>query len=372
MRILAAGDHFVRPDLFDAALRRELAPELARGGLELRLATLTLPWPHEPFGPVGGDHDSGRRGQRIEPSPDAVREASGTEEELVEALRGASVCVTQMAPMTGRVLAACPRLRMVAVSRGGPVNVDLAAATRHGVAVSYAPGRNAPAAAEFTLGMMLAAMRRIPTADGELRAGRWRGDLYAYEESGTELSGATVGLVGYGAVGRIVGRALRALDARVLIADPYVDAAVARADGVRPVALPDLLRGSAVVSLHARLTPRTRHLIDADALALLPEGAVLVNTARGGLLDYAPLPEALRTGRLGALALDVYDSEPPPADWPLHAESRVVTTPHLAGATRQTAHRAAAIAAAEVGRHLRGEELAHPANPEVRLTGVRS
>ncbi|WP_250301499.1 2-hydroxyacid dehydrogenase [Streptomyces sp. NBC_01387] len=342
MRILAAGDHFVRPDLLRAALIGEL-------GAAHEITELTLPWPHEPFGPVGDVH-----------------EASGTEDDIIEALAGAEICVTQMAPFTEKVFAASPDLRMVAVSRGGPVNVDLAAATRYGVAVSFAPGRNAPAAAEFAVGLMLTAMRRITTADAELKRGRWRGDFYAYDEGGIELDGATVGLVGYGAVGRIVARVLRAFGAHVLVADPYTDPTAARADGVEPVALDELLRRSSVVSLHARLTPETRLLIDAGKLALLPPGAVLVNTARGGLLDYAPLPGLLRSGRLGALALDVYDIEPPPADWPLHDAPNVVAAPHLAGATRQTAHRAAAITASEAGRFVRGEKLAHPANPEVQ------
>ncbi|MET8180625.1 2-hydroxyacid dehydrogenase [Streptomyces sp. NPDC005336] len=341
MRVLAAGDHFITPELIAAALLDQLDPD----GLDI--GELTLPWPHEPFGPVDG-----------------VSEASGTEEQLIEALLDAEVCVTQTAPFTERVFAARPELRMVAVARDGPVNVDLVAAARAGVAVSFAPGRNAVAAAEFTIGMMLAAMRRIPTAHAELRAGRWPGDLSAYQEAGGELDGATVGLIGYGAVGRIVARVLRAFGARVLIADPYTDGEAARADGVEPVKLDELLVRSEIVSLHARLTAETRHLLDAGRLARMRPGAVLVNTASGGLLDYAPLPEALRTGRLGALALDVYDIEPPPADWPLHSAPNVVTTPHLAGATRQTAHRAAAVTAAEVGRYARGERLHHLANPE--------
>lgn len=347
MRILAAGDHFVRPELIRAALHRELDTD--QGPADIDVAALTLPWPYEPFGPVAG-----------------VREASGTEETLIEALAGARISVTEMGAFTARVFDARPELRMVAVCRGGPVNVDLAAATRHGVAVSFAPGRNAPAAAEFAIGLMLAALRRIPTADAELKQGRWRGDFYAYEESGDELDGATVGLVGYGAIGRRVARVLRAFGAHVLVADPYADPGAARADGVEPVELDELMRRSAVVSLHARLTPETRHLVDARRLALLPEGAVLVNSARGDLLDHAPLPGMLTSGRLRALALDVYDVEPPPDDWPLHGVPNVVTAPHLAGATRQTAHRAAAITAAEVGRFVRGEKLAHPANPEVQ------
>lgn len=340
MRILAAGDRFVGPELLADALRSELS--------DPDVSTVTLPWPVEPFGPVGG-----------------VDEASGTEQQVIDALGDAEVCVTQMAPFTEEVFRRSPRLRLVAVGRGGPVNVDLRAATRAGVAVTFAPGRNAAAAAEYAVGMMLAAMRRIPASDAELKQGRWRGDLYAYPEAGIELDGSTVGLVGYGAIGRIVARVLSAFGAEVLVADPYTDHETAHGDGVELVELDDLLRRSSVVSLHARLTPETKHLIDADKIALMRPGAVLVNTARGGLLDYGPLPEALRSGHLGALAVDVYDVEPPPSDWALHQVPNVVATPHLAGATRQTAHRAASIVAAEVGRLVRGEPLAHLANPEV-------
>lgn len=343
MRVLAAGDHFVGPELLQSCLRDRLGPSAS-----LEVARLTLPWPVEPFGPVDG-----------------VEEASGSPEQLIEALDGAEVCVTQMAPFTSSVFEASPGLRLVAVCRGGPVNVDLKAATRAGVAVTYAPGRNATAAAEYAVGMILAALRRIPYASAELHAGEWRGDLYAYDRAGLELEGSTAGLVGYGAIGRIVARVLRAFGARVLVADPAVDAEQAAADGVTLTGLEDLLSASSVVSLHARLTPETHRLIDAERLALLPHGAVLVNTARGGLLDHAPLPGALAEGRLGAVALDVYDVEPPPVGWALRGLPNVVATPHLAGATRQTAERAARIVAAEVDRYVGGAPPEHLANPEV-------
>lgn len=344
--VLAAGDHFVGPSLFIEAISERSVTEGTDSSLTF--SELVLPWPLEPFGVVG-----------------AVDEASGTEAELIDALDGADVAVTQMAPFTREVFAGAPGLRFVGVCRGGPVNVDLAAATDAGVLVSFAPGRNAVAAAEFTIGLMLTAMRRIATTDGELKSGTWRGDYYTYENSGLELDGATVGLIGYGAIGRIVARVLRAFGATVLAYDPYADPASITSDGVELTALEDLLRRSSVVSLHARLTPETKHLLNADNLALLPQGAVLVNGARGGLLDYAPLPNLLRSGRLGALALDVYDIEPPPSDWPLLDAPNVVMTPHLAGATRQTAQRAAAIVGDDVARFLRGERPLHLANPEL-------
>lgn len=340
--VLVAGDHFVSPELFTQAIRHRAA------GHDLRFESLRLPWPIEPFGPV-----------------DTVREASGTPDQLVEALGDAEVVATQMAPFTEEVFARCPKLRFVGVCRGGPVNVDLAAATEAGVLVTYAPGRNAAAAAEFAIGMILAAARTIPTSDAELKAGQWRGDYYAYDNAGVELDGSTVGLVGCGAIGKIVARVLTAFGARVLVADPVMTPEDAAEHGVELVNLETLLRRSSVVSLHARLTPETHHLLNADNLALLPEGAVLVNTARGDLLDYSPLPEMLRSGRLRALAVDVYDIEPPPRDWPLFDAPNVITTPHLAGATMRTAHRAADIVAGELSRFLDGQRPKFVANPQV-------
>lgn len=340
--ILIAGDHFVTPGLFRHALSEEA------DAADLTFTEITLPWPHEPFGDV-----------------DQVHEASGTVTGTIEALAGAAVAVTQMAPFTAEVFAARPELRMIGVCRGGPVNVDLEAATDAGVLVSFAPGRNAQAAAEFTVGLILAGMRRIPLIDSELKRGNWRGDYYAWENVGSELNGATVGLVGYGAIGRMVARILQAFGSEVVAFDPYADPASLAQDGVATVTLDELLRRSDVVSLHARLTPETHHLIDARALSLMPRGAVLVNSARGGLLDYEPLPELLRSGALGAVALDVFDVEPPPADWPLFRAPNVVVSPHLAGATRQTAVRAASIVAGDVASFLAGRTPAHVANPRV-------
>lgn len=340
--IAIAGDHFVTPQLFRNALERELGPGNSS------YAELTLPWPHEPFTPIG-----------------TVQEASGSVADTITVLEGAEIAVSQMAPFTAEVFTARPELRMIGICRGGPVNVDLAAATAAGVLVSFAPGRNAQAAAEYTVGLILASMRRIASADAELKQGIWRGDYYAWDNVGAELAGATVGLVGYGAIGRIVARILRAFGSEVVAFDPYADPAALADDGVVALELDEVLQRSAVVSLHARLTDETHHLIDERALQLLPPGAVLVNAARGGLLDYAPLPELLRTGRLGAVALDVYDLEPPPADWPLFAAPNVLVSPHLAGATRQTATRAADIVARDVADFLGGGTPAHIANPDV-------
>lgn len=341
MKILAAGDHFVLSGLLVEELRRELGKDTAE------VKTLDLPWPLEPFGQVA-----------------EVEEASGTEEQIIEALDGVEVLVTQLAPVTRRVLESTKMLRLIAVTRGGPVNINIEAASEKGVAVCYAPGRNAPAAAEYALGLMLAAVRRITDAHASLSSGEWRGEFYTYEECGLELEGTTVGLVGFGAIGSRVAKVLRAFGSEVLVYDPFVDDALLEEVGGRKVDLDELLSRSKVVSLHVRLTEKTRGMIGAREISLMPQGSFLVNCARGGVLDYDALCEALESGRLGGAALDVYPEEPLPKGSRLLSTPNLVLSPHIAGATRETAHRAARIAAAEVGRYVRGERLLNIANEE--------
>ncbi|MBK6018195.1 2-hydroxyacid dehydrogenase [Streptomyces sp. MBT53] len=340
LRVVAAGDHFVLPSLITSAIAEELREH------PFNVSELTLGWPLEPFGRVA-----------------EVEEASDAEDEMIGALRsnsGAQVLVTQMGPVTERVLAACPDLRLIVVCRGGPVNVNLDAAKTHDVRVCFAPGRNAAATAEFTVGTLLAALRRIPQAH-ELLAGQgsWEAGAayYTYEHSGLELEDLPVGLVGYGAVGSRVARVLCAFGARVMVYDPYVHGEI---HGLRVPTLDELLRRSQVITLHARLTPETRGLIGARELALLRPGAVVVNVARGPLLDEEALCDALESGQVSAAALDTYVQEPlPTASRLFGLTDRLVLTPHLGGASRAVAEKAARIAAEEVGRWARGEPLSH-------------
>jgi D-3-phosphoglycerate dehydrogenase len=342
---LLAGDQFVLNSLLREAIAAEADDRVA-------LREIVLGWPVDPFGPVA-----------------EVKEAAGTEEKMLGVLDGIEIVVTEMAPMTRRVIDASEALRLIVVCRGGPVNVNLEAATERGIPVCYSPARNAAATAEYTIGLLLAAMRRIAEGHRDLLAGVWRGDLYAYDVAGIELEGKTAGLVGFGAVGSRVARVLRAFGTEVLVADPYVDPEAVAREGATLVTLEELLPRAEILSLHARLTPESRHLIDREAIARLPDGAVLVNAARGGLLDQEALFDALDAGKLRAAALDVYDPEPPEAGSRVFTTPNLVISPHLAGASRETAERAATIAAAEVGRYLRGEPLRFVANPAAVTTG---
>ncbi|WP_432942953.1 2-hydroxyacid dehydrogenase [Kribbella sp. CA-253562] len=331
VKTLLAGDHFVRNELLAEALS-------ALPDVRFDFREITLPWPLTPYGRVA-----------------EVDEASDAEDELIAALPGVEVAVTQMGPFTERVLESAPELRFLVCCRGGPVNVNVPAATKRGVVVASTPGRNAVAAAEHAVALMMGALRKLPQLQRTLEQGEWRSDLYAYDECGSELEGATVGLIGYGAIGSRVARVMLAFGAHVVVVDPVLDP-TNPPDGIEVVDLDELLTRSDVVSLHARLTDDTRGMIGADQLARMRPGGVLVNTARGGLLDYEATVDALESGQLGAAAFDVFPAEPLPEGSRLLTAPNVVMTPHLAGATRQTAQRAGSIAAEAVAAYLAGRD----------------
>ena len=336
VRILLAGDHFITTEVLADAVGRHVP--------DADLTALLSGFPEEPFRSVGG-----------------VDEATGDEDALIAALAGCRACLTHTHPFTRRVFESAPDLRVLTVCRGGPVNVDLAAASDHGVTVTYVPGRNAIATAEHTVAMVLAAARQIAQRHGEVVGGTWGSDYYRYDKAGSELAGSTLGLVGFGAIGSRVARACEALGMRVLVYDPYL-AGDLPAPFERADALDDLLAASAVVTLHARLTAETRGMIGRRELALMPRGSVLVNCARGGLLDYDALCDALDSGHLFAAACDVFPLEPLPPGHRILSTPRLTVSPHVAGASRQSAHFAADLGAADIACHLRGEEPRYVAN----------
>lgn len=256
-------------------------------------------------------------------------------------------------PLTAEIIGSAPRLRLIQKIGVGVNTIDVDAARRRGVAVCNMPGTNAQAVAEMTLLLMLGALRRANRLDAAARTA-WRLPPVFQDQSG-EVHGRTVGLVGCGAVPRRLAPVLRALGARVLYASrrPKPDTAGERAP------LDALLRSSDVVSLHVPLAPDTARLIDARAIARMKPGAVLVNTARGGLVDEAALADALRTGRLGAAGLDVFETEPAGAGNPLFDLDNVVCSPHVAWLTRETLERSVATAAENCRRLAAGEDLLH-------------
>lgn len=255
--------------------------------------------------------------------------------------------------VTAEVVEASPRLRLIQKIGVGVNTIDLEAAARRSVAVCNMPGSNARAVAEMTIALMLAALRRIAYFDPLMRRGQgWKAELEAFDGIG-EAAGRAIGLVGYGGVARIVAPVLAAMDARVLYT-----ATAPKSDAVAEWReLPELLSEADIVSLHVPLTDETRHMIDLRAIARMKPGAVLVNTARGGLVDETALAAALRSGRLRAAGLDVVTVEPAPAGNPLFALSNVVVMPHIAWLTPETLDRSLGVAFENCRRLRDGEDL---------------
>ena len=256
-------------------------------------------------------------------------------------------------PCTAEMIAAAPGLKLIQKIGIGVNTIDLEAAKARGIPVCNLPGTNSRAVAELTLAMMLCALRRLPSFDASVRRGVWTDPLL--EDGLGELGGRVVGLVGYGAIPRLLAPVLTAMRCRVLYTD---QAPVADALGEFR-SLPALLAEADVVTLHVPLTPETTHLIDAASLARMKPGAVLINTARGGLVDQPALTEALQSGRLAAAGLDVFETEPPDFSAPLFRLPNVVVSPHVAWLSTGTFDRSFVVAAENCRRLAAGEALLH-------------
>lgn len=249
---------------------------------------------------------------------------------VFELCADADVIVTQFCTVTRELVDACPKLKAIGVLRGGIENICSEYAREKGIEVFNAPGRNAEAVSDFTVGMIICEARNIARGHHGILTGRWIRD---YSNSGMipDLPGRTVGLIGCGAIGMKVAKKLSGFDMTLLGYDPFASAERCKEAGIEPVALDELMARADFVSLHARLTAENRHLIDARRLALMKPTAYLINTSRAGLIDEAALVEALRAKKIAGAALDVYEHEPPQPDDPLLALDNVTLTPHMAG-----------------------------------------
>ncbi len=251
-----------------------------------------------------------------------------SEAELVAAVGSADAVITQFARINANVVAAMPRARAIVRYGIGVDNVDLDAARALGLPVSNIPDYCIDEVADHTLAFILGLTRQVVTHSVELRSGQWR--LAVPVPGMRVLREQTVGVVGFGRIGREVVARLLAFKCRVLVHDPMVDAAAITAGGAVPVPLAELLAGSDIVTLHCPSSPATRRLVRPDTLAIMKRGALLVNLARGDLVDTAALVDALKDGRLSAAALDVFDPEPLPADHPLRHLPNAILAPHIA------------------------------------------
>ncbi len=338
-KVAVIGDLFMLSQMFEEALRDRCKL------YEFDISVHDLQWPDQPM-----EHGYAA------PGMDGLKEYMGTADEVVALVADAEILVTHLAPLSAQIMERLPHLRFVAVSRGGPVNIDMNAARERGITVVNTPGRNASAVAEFTIGAILSETRNITRGHDALRKGNYRGDLYRADVAGRELHEMTVGLVGYGEVGRRVVKFLKAFGCRILVSDPYVQlTAEDLRDGVVHASLDKVLDEADVISLHARVTPETTKMINEEMLRRMKPDATLINTARGPLLDYDALYRVMSEGHLRGAMLETFNVEPVPPDLPLLQLPNVTLTPHIAGASVHTVRYAAGLAAEEVRRYLAGE-----------------
>lgn len=336
------GDGFMQPAFFERALSKGLA------GRAVRYKHMQLDWPLKV------------QSTKFDPSL-PVAEFVGRPEHYFEFLADLDILVTHLAPITAESLKRAPKLKVIAVSRGGPVNVEMAAARDRGITVINTPGRNASAVAEFTVASLLAETRNIIRGHLTVAAGEFRREFYHFDHAGPELCELTVGIVGYGDIGTRVARLLRPFGCRIVVADPFKQLTEDDlAAGIRKVELDELLRQADVVTLHPRVTPQTKGMIGRAQIETMKPGAYIVNTTRGQVLDYAALYDALASGHLKGAALDTFDPEPPPADWPLLRLPNVTLSPHIAGASRYSVTKAADMIATDIGLILDGRPPLYP------------
>jgi D-3-phosphoglycerate dehydrogenase len=309
-----------------------------------------------------GMHDPGLRSE-LERTVGDVRynpvKRPLTASELAGLVAGVDGWIAGLDVIDAYVIAAADRLKVIARYGVGIDRVDLTAATRRGIVVANTPGANSVAVAELTIGLMLALARRLCQADRAVRSGQWP------RVPGVGLAGKTVGLVGFGSVGREVARRLTAFGCRVVVSDPHVRPEVISGCGAGRLPLDELLPASDFVCLHAAATPATAGMVDGSFLRKMKPGAFLVNTARGELIDEAALGHAMESGRLRGAALDCFRQEPPGADHPLLRLPQVIATPHTGAHTDEAVNAMGRMALDACLAVLRGQRPVHVVNPDV-------
>ncbi len=312
MKVLAIGDKYIPAEFMDAGLEK-----LREKGIQVDVRE----WKHDTLADL--QHDNLLVEQQ---GPEAV----DLPEELTEEIETYDIVVVQFPPINKAIIEKAKNLKYIAVLRAGTENIDCAYAEIKGIEVLNTSGRNARAVAEFTLGMILSEIRNIARVHTALKAGEWR-KRFPNSDAIPELNEKIVGLVGFGNIGRLVAHYLNAFGSKVVVYDPYIKEAP---QGIELVALEELLATSDVVSIHARLDEETHHLIGEQELALMKSSAILVNTARSGLVDEAALIRALKGKQIMGAAIDVFDKEPIGADHPYVKLDNITLTSHLAGSTR--------------------------------------
>jgi D-3-phosphoglycerate dehydrogenase len=278
-----------------------------------------------------------------------------SEDEALEAVRGANAVLNNFAPMTRKVMAAMAPGAVVVRYGVGVDNVDLAAARDLGVRICNVPDYGVDEVADHAAAMTLALARKLDSYDTGIRAGEWK--IGAMVSGLRSLRDTTVGLIGLGRIARAYAARMAVFGCRVTGFDPFIPEDQIRAAGITPLSRDEVIASANVLSLHVPLTPETRHLIDASAIARMPKGAILINCSRGGLIDEDALAASLASGHLSGAGLDVFETEPLPAGSPLRNACHAIISPHAAFYSDASVDALQRLASEEALRGLRGEPL---------------
>ena len=340
MKILTVTDLFIKKEVVETAIRERL------GYIEdLVIDNYEVDFPITPLMYSDGE----------------VTEFVGSEEDLMDRISDVDHLVVHTSPITEKVLEKANKLKSISVTRGGAVNVNVEAATKRNIPVFNTPGRNSSAVAEFTIGLFIAETRNIARSHETTRQGKWVDDYYMYEKSEYELSSKVIGLMGYGNIGEKVCRLLSGFGCRVIVYDPYIDQVEGNAE---LVSLDTLLAEADIISLHMRVTPETKGMVNMDLLKKMKPSAILVNTARGPLVNYGDLYDALTSSIIARAALDTFETEPIEKDNPLLKLDNVTLTNHIAGASRNAVKISADIMAEDLKAFIEGKEVKNLINKD--------
>jgi D-3-phosphoglycerate dehydrogenase len=303
-----------------------------------------------------------------------IKEAFGDPDYIKQNIKEAEIVLSGFAPITASVMDSDPSLKVIGIARGGPVNVDVAAATDRKIMVVGTVGRNAESVADQTLGFLLSQARQIARHNLAIKTGEYfeqstkigRGkylDSFDFQE----LGGKTLGLIGFGEVGKRVAKRANAFGMKVQVFDPYITVEALVKERCIKNELETLLRSSDFVSIHAKLTPETTHMLNAERLAMMKPKAVIINTARGEIIDERALYEALRSKRIASAALDVFEEDPVKPTNPLLKLDNITVTPHTAGRSPEVERRGYQQVAEATAKYLHGEKIKRNqlANPNV-------
>lgn len=271
-------------------------------------------------------------------------------EELNEAVEDVDVIVTHHTPVSEKLINAS-NASYIGVCRGGVENVDVKAAAKKGIKVMRTMGRNAEAVSDFTIALMLAQLRNVAKGHEALIKGEWK-KKYANSGFMGDMAGKTVGLIGFGYIGKLVAKKLSGFDVNLIVYDPFINEDVLKEYNAKVASLEELCSQSDIISIHARLSQETKGLIGKKEISSMKSTAYLVNTARAGLIDEAALMDALENHKIGGAALDVFWTEPLQEDHPLHKMDNVTITPHLAGATNDTFNKTPYLLLRELKKYL--------------------